>query len=80
MIKEQYSKKLKMLNNKEEYKGVAVAEDFTESERKVLKLLSDKAKERNKDETNGAIRRVRGSPKKGTMHLKKFPTPPASQK
>lgn len=73
-------RKLKMLKNKEEYKGVAVAEDFTESERKVLKLWSDKAKERNKDETNGAIWRVRGSPKKGTMHLKKFPAPPASQK
>ena len=69
-----------MLKNKEEYKGVAVAEDFTESERKVLKIWSDKAKERNKDETNGAIWRVRGSPKKGTMHLKKFPAPPASQK
>ena len=42
-----------MLKNKEEYKGVTVAEDFTESERKVLKLWSDKAKERKRMKQTG---------------------------
>ena len=65
-------KKLRLLKGKDEFKGVSVAEDYTESERKVFKLWSDKAKERSSNEAENVIWRVRGSPKNGTLRLKKF--------
>ena len=71
-------KKLRMLKDKDEFKGIAVAEDFTEAERKIIKMWSDKAKTKNKEETNGVIWRVCGSPKSGSMRLKKFERAPES--
>lgn len=66
-------RKLRMLKGKDDFKGISVAEDYTESERKVLKTWTDKAKERNNNEKDeNTIWRVRGSPKNGTMRLKKF--------
>lgn len=76
-VKKMIFSKLRMLKGKDEYKGVAVTEDLTESERKVVKLWSDKAKDRNannKDEN--IIWRVRGSPKDGSIRLKKFSIEP----
>ena len=70
-------KKLRMLKGNTDFAGVAVAEDFTESERKLLKMWSDKAKERNSEEKSDFVWRVRGSPKSGTMRLKKFPKTPS---
>lgn len=65
---------LKNLKGKEDYRGISVAEDFTLAERSVIKSWYEKAKERNEKEgfTSNVVWRVRGSPKKGTMHLKKF--------
>ena len=58
----------------DEYKGVTVTENLTEPERKVVKMWSDKAKDRNKkNEDKYIIWRVRGSPRYGTMRLNKFP-------
>ena len=63
-----------MLKGKDEFKGVAITEDLTEAERRVVKMWSDKAKDRNKkNEDENIIWRVRGSPRDGTMCIKKFP-------
>ena len=72
--------KLRMLKGKDEFKGVAITEDLTEPERKVVKMWSDKAKDRNKkNEDENIIWRVRGSPRDGTILLKKFSIKPNSQ-
>ena len=65
---------LKKLKGKSDYTGISVAEDYTMAERSVIKTWVEKAKEKNEKEGYGSdnIWRVRGSPKKGTMHLKKF--------
>ena len=44
-----------MLKGKDEFKGVAITEDLTEAERRVVKMWSDKAKDRNKknEDENG---------------------------
>ena len=65
---------LKNLKGKEIYYGISISEDYTAVERSVIKSWVDKAKERNDKESQNSnvIWRVRGSPKKGTMHLKKF--------
>ena len=67
-------KNLKNLKGKEEYKGISVTEDFTAAERNVIKAWVQKAKERNEKEgLNGNfVWKVRGNPKKGTLHLKKI--------
>ena len=67
-------KKLKMLKNKEEYKGVAVAEDFTESS------SYGPTKPKRETRTRQTGRFGGYAEAQGTMHLKKFPAPPASQK
>ena len=63
-----------MLKGKDEFKGVAITEDLTEAERRVVKMWSDKAKDRNKkNEDENIIWGVQGSPRDGTMCIKKFP-------
>ena len=72
-IKRSIFSKLKNLKGKENYKGVSVSEDFTAAERSVIKSWIERAKEKNENETSSKIiYRVRGSPKTGTMRLKKF--------
>lgn len=67
--------KLKNLKGKESYQGVSISEDFTVAERSVIKSWIGKAKDKNEKEgSSNIIYRVRGSPKTGTMHLKKFIT------
>ena len=66
--------KLRRLKGKQEYKNISISEDFTNAERSVIKTWIEKAKERNEQEgyESNIIFRVRGSPKRGTMRLKKF--------
>lgn len=73
-------KKLSLLKGNESFKGVSVTEDYTEAERNILKMWSIRASERNNKETEDVIWRVRGSPKTGTLHLKKFSKQPHSNK
>ena len=44
-----------MLKEKDEFKGVAVTEDFTKSEHKIVKMWSDKAKDRNENKEDKKI-------------------------
>ena len=66
-------KNLSNLKQYPQYKGVSLTDDFTPAERGVLKDWIEKAKERNKSETDvSVIWKVRGSPK-NRLFLKKFP-------
>ena len=69
--KQQLMKNLPRLKDQEMFKGVSVAEDYTQAEREIIRKWRDEA--RNKTEQDpDFIWRVRGSPKK-RMTLKKFP-------
>ena len=65
---------LRILNGIPEYKNIIVTEDYTITERRMIKDWSDKAKEKNKNESHDS---QRGSPKAG-LQLKRFlkPTQP----
>ena len=69
--------KLRMLNGNWDFASVAMAEESTELERNLLKMWSDKAKERNSKKRRDFVWRVLGSPGSGTMRLKKFPETPS---
>ena len=66
---------LKKLNNyKEKYEGISITDDYTSAERNVIdESWAEKAKEKNQQENLDCefIWKVRGNPKKGTLHLKK---------
>ena len=64
---------LRNLKDKDEYKGISITEDYTVSEREIIKEYSDKAKEKNslEPENTNYIWRVRGTPKNG-LTLKRF--------
>ena len=65
---------LRNLKDFPEYKNISVTEDYTITERRMIKDWSDKAKEKNKNESHDS---QRGSPKAG-LQLKRFlkPTQP----
>ena len=65
---------LNKLKGKSEYTGVSVSEDFTSAERCVIKSWVKKAKEKTEKEgyESNVCYKMRGSPKNGTMRLKKF--------
>ena len=67
-------KNLTKLKGKENYQRISVTEDYTLAERQIIKTWALKAKERNQNEPCDStyIWHVRGSPKSGSMHLKKF--------
>ena len=59
-----------------EYKTISVTEDYTITGRRMIKDWSDKAKEKNKNESPDSkfVWRVRGNPKNG-LRLKRFLKP-----
>jgi len=67
------------LKEYEGYKGISITDDFTPSERGMIKEWSEKAKKKNENENDESIIwRVRGSPKNG-LFLKKFQTKKATK-
>ena len=65
-------KNLSNLKQLDQYKGIGLTDDYTASEREVLREWTNKARERNeKENDNSVIWRVRGTPKNG-LFLKKF--------
>ena len=67
---------LRNLKDIPEYKTISVTEDYTITERRMIKDSSDKANEKNKNDSLDSrfVWRVRGSPKKG-LRLKRFLKP-----
>ena len=61
------------LKGKNMYKGISVTEDYTISERQMIKNFTSKAKERNSAESDDTdyVWKVRGTPKNGLV-LKRF--------
>ena len=64
---------LKELKGQESFRGISVTDDYTITERQMIKNQSEKAKEQNNKEPPNSryVWRVRGTPKNG-LHLKKF--------
>ena len=58
---------LRNLKDVPEYKTISVTEDYTINERRMIKVWSDKAKGKNKNQSSGSkvVWRVPGSPKNG---------------
>ena len=67
---------LRYLKDIPEYKTISVTEDYTITERRMIKDWSDKANEKNKNESPDSkfVGRVQGSPKNG-LRLKRFLKP-----
>ena len=67
---------LRYLKDIPEYKTISVNEDYTITERRMIKDWSDKANEKNKNESPDSkfVGRVQGSPKHG-LRLKRFLKP-----
>ena len=67
---------LRYLKDIPEYKTISVNEDYTITERRMIKDWSDKANEKNKNESPDSkfVGRVQGSPKNG-LRLKRFLKP-----
>ena len=67
---------LRNLKGIPEYKTISVIEEFTITERRMIKDWPDKVKEKNKNESPDSkfVWRVRGSPKNG-LQLKRFLKP-----
>ena len=67
---------LRYLKDIPEYKIISVTEDYTITERQMIKDWSDKANEKNKNESPDSkfVGRVQGSPKNGLL-LKTFLKP-----
>ena len=65
---------LSNLKNQSSYKGISITEDYTITERKLLKDWSNKATVKNNEEGPNSkyVWRVRGTPKNG-LQLKRFP-------
>ena len=63
---------LKNLKDKPEYNGISIKEDFTISERSMIKEYVKRANEKNEKEPSDTeyVWRVRGSPKKGCSSKK----------
>ena len=74
---------LKNLKGKAEYKGVSITDDYTLSERHMIKEFANTAKEKNsmEPENSNMVWKVRGTPKNGLVlkRLMKVKTPPVSQ-
>ena len=73
--KDQLMKSLKRLKGNLRYKGISITDDYTKAERQLFKTWSEKAKEKNAQESyeSNIVWRVRGSPSVG-IYLKKFDT------
>ena len=67
---------LRYLKDIPEYKTISVTEDYTITERRMIKDWSDKANEKNKNESPDSkfVGRVQGSPKNG-LRLKRLLKP-----
>ena len=67
---------LRILKDIREYRTISVTEDYTITERRMIKDWSGKAKEKNKNESPGSkfVWKIQGSPKNG-LRLKRFLKP-----
>ena len=63
---------LRNLKDQNEFKGISITDDYTLTERQIIKVYSDKAKEYNEEESQFKIHLARqGTPKNGLI-LKKI--------
>ena len=64
---------LKNLKGNDMYTGISITDDYTVSERMMIKEYANRAKEENKNETENSkyVWRVRGTPKNG-LTIKKI--------
>ena len=71
--REKVMENLKNLKGKEQYKGISVTEDYTTSERQMIRDFTSLAKEKNASEPENSefVWKVRGTPKNGLV-LKRF--------
>ena len=71
--KERIMSNLKKLKDKEKFIGVSITDDYTPSERKLIKDKVEEAKVKNKQESlnSNYVWKVRGNPKNGLI-LKRF--------
>ena len=71
--KEEIMINLKNLKGKDSFKGISITDDYTVSEREMIRDFTRKAKERNlaESENSNFVWRVRGTPKNGLV-LKRF--------
>lgn len=71
--KENVMANLKNLKGIDKYKGISITNDYTFTQRRIIKEWTQKAKERNEKEPTDSkvVWRVRGSPEKN-IYLKKF--------
>ena len=76
--KDQIMENLRNLKGIATYKGISITEDYTLSERKMIKEFNDKARERTYHEEEDYEWRLRGTPKKG-LFLKRFKIVPRNQ-
>ena len=81
--KQQIIESLKNLKNKEGFRGLSVTDDYTMTERQMIKHKVEEAKVNNSNETqdSGFVWKVRGTPKNGLTirRLPKRPTPQQQQ-
>ena len=56
-----------LLKGRERYKGISITEDYTETERRMVKLWIEKVKAKNMEQPNESnfIWKLRGSPREG---------------
>ena len=64
---------LKNMKGKEQFKGISIRDDYTVTERNVIKEFVNKAKERNDSNRDGFTWQVCGNPKRD-LYLKRFCT------
>ena len=71
--REKVMENLKNLKGKDQYKGISITEDYTISERQMIREFTSLAKEKNVNEPENSdfIWKVRGTPKNGLV-LKRF--------
>ena len=71
--KERIMNNLRKLKDKDQYKGISITDDYTISERQIIKEFTTRAKERNQNEPEDSnyVWKVRGTPKNGLI-LKKL--------
>ena len=64
---------LRNLKGNDEFTGISITDDYTISERQMLKEFANKAKEKNslEPENSNFVWRVRGTPKNGLV-IKRF--------
>ena len=71
--KDKIMSNLNSLKGNEDYKGLSVTDDYTVTEREMIREFNEKAKLRNSQETPDSryVWKIRGSPKNGLI-IKRF--------